>query len=46
MKTILTFIGISAWVFMIVALYHDNIDYAILFAIFANIFNTESKDYE
>ena len=46
MKNILTIIGITAWISFFIALYHNNIDYAILFALFAHIFNSEANYYD
>ena len=36
-------IGITAWIAFFIALYNNHIDYAILFALFAHIFNYENK---
>lgn len=46
MKTILTLLGILAWISVFVSIYNNNIDYAILFAIFVIIFNTEKENNE
>lgn len=39
-------IGITAWIFFFIAIYNNAIDYAILFALFAHIFHSESNYYD
>ena len=38
-------LGITAWIAFFIALYNNHIDYAILFVLFAHIFNSENKKY-
>lgn len=46
MKNISSLIGITAWIFFFIAIYNNAIDYAILFALFAHIFHSESNYYD
>jgi hypothetical protein len=46
MKNIMMIIGITAWIFFFIAIYNNAIDYAILFALFAHIFHSESNYYD